>query len=49
MREIKSIGLVRGGRTRREVQQLVESKLEGVKLAHEVGFHGVKFVLYLGL
>ena len=28
------------------VQQLVDSRLEGVKLVHEFGFHDVKFVLY---
>ena len=49
MRGNISIGLVRGGRTRRAVQQLVENRLEGVKLVHEVGFHGVKFMLDLGL
>jgi hypothetical protein len=31
------------------VQQLVDNKLEGVKLVHEFGFHGVKFELDLGL
>jgi hypothetical protein len=49
MRGINSIGWVRGGRTRRVVQQLVDNILEGAKLVHEVGFHGVKFVLDLGL
>ena len=45
MRGINSIGLVRGGRTQSAVQQLVDNRLEGVKLVHEFGFHGVKFVL----
>jgi hypothetical protein len=49
MRGINIIWLVQGGRTRRSIQQLVDNKLEGVKLVHEFGFHGVKFVLDLGL
>jgi hypothetical protein len=49
MRGRNKIVLVQGGITRREVQQLVDKRMEGVKLVHEVGFHGVKFVLDLGL
>jgi hypothetical protein len=49
MRGISSIRLVQGGGTQSVVQQLVDSRLEGVKLVHEFGFHGVKFVLDLGL
>jgi hypothetical protein len=49
MRGINNIELVRGGMTQRAVQQLVEKRLEGVKLVHETDFHVVKFVLDLGL
>ena len=49
MRGIISIWLVQGGRTWRVVQQLVNNRLEGVKLVNEFNFHGVKFVLDLGL
>ena len=48
MRGFNSIGLVRGGRTRRVVQQLVDNRLEGVKLVHEFGIHGVKVLLDVG-
>jgi hypothetical protein len=47
--KINNIWLVQGGRTRSAVQQPVHSRLEGVKLVHEFGIHGVKFVLDLGL
>jgi hypothetical protein len=49
LKMVSNIGLVQGGRTRRVVQQLVDSRLEGVKLVHEVGFHDIKFFLDLGL
>jgi hypothetical protein len=48
MRGIDNIRLVQGGRTRKEVQKLANI-MEDVKLVHEFGFHGVKFVLDLGL
>jgi hypothetical protein len=49
MSGINNIWLVRGGRTQSAVQQLVDNRLEGVKLVHEFGIHGVKFVLDLGI
>jgi len=49
MRRINRIWLVQGGRTQSVVQQLVDNILEGVKLVHEFGIHGVKLVLDLGL
>jgi hypothetical protein len=49
MSGINNIWLVGGGRTQSAVQQLVDNRLEGVKLVHEFGIHGVKFVLELGL
>jgi hypothetical protein len=35
--------------TRGVVQQLVDNRLEGVKLVHEFSIHGVKLVMDLGL
>ena len=49
MRGINNIWLVQGGRTQGAVQQLVDNRLEGVKLVYEFGFHGVKFMLESGI
>jgi len=49
IKEINNICLVRGGRTRGSVQQLVDNRQEGVKSVHEFGIHGIKLLLELGL